>query len=101
MPSKRLSTLLLCGATLTGLGGCAANAGLLIDVRAVTLNGNTNLGAGNSPKAMVNVHVGTTIGMRIFVDVTGSDSSTFQCLQSLSGSFLSSVGGMQGNLALA
>jgi len=101
MPSKRLSTMLLCGATLTGLGVCAANAGLLIDVRAVTLNGSTNLGAGNSPKAMVNVHVGDTIGLRVLADVTGSDQTKFQCLQSLSGSFLSSGGGTQGNLVLA
>jgi hypothetical protein len=54
--------MLVCGATLTGLGVCAANAGLLIDVRAVTLTAVQNLGAGNSPKAMVNVHVATPSG---------------------------------------
>jgi hypothetical protein len=100
MLSKRLATMLISGAAMTGLGVCAANAGLLIDVRAMTLNGSTNLGTGNSPKAMVNVHVGDTIGMRVFADATGSDQTKFQCLQSLSGSFLSSGGGTQGNLVL-
>lgn len=101
MLSTRLSTMLLCGAAITGLGASVVNAGLLIDLRAVTRNGSTNLGTGNTAKSLPNVNVGDTIGMRVFADVTGSDQTKFQCIQSLSGSFLSSGGTTRGNLLLS
>lgn len=101
MLSKRLSTMLLSGAALTGLGVSVVNAGLLIDVRAVTRNGSTNLGAGNTAKSLPSINVGDTIGFRVFADVTGTDATKFQALQSLSGSFLSSGGLTRGNLLLS
>jgi hypothetical protein len=104
MLSKRLSTMLLAGAAVTGLG-TSVNAGLLVDVRAVTVNG-AALPSGDSAKMVTaGISVGSTVGLRVFVDVTGSDATKFQALQSLSGSFLSgnATGNSQtkGNLALS
>jgi hypothetical protein len=93
MLSKRLSTMLLSGAAVAGLGVTVANAGLIIDVRAVTKNGV----AVTNPK-LVTVSPGDTMIFRVFADVTGSNAQKFQTIQSLSGSFLS-TGGILGNLA--
>jgi len=92
MLSKRLSTMLLSGAAVTGLGVSVANAGLLIDVRAFTKNG----AAVADPKN-VSVAVGDTIIYRVFADVTGTNPNLPDVIQSLSGSFLS-TGGVKGNL---
>jgi hypothetical protein len=100
MLSKRFATMLLSGAALAGLGASAASASLLIDLRAVTLNGSNNLGPGNTPKLVQNVRTGDTVGLRVFADVTGSNALKFQTLQALSGSFLS-TGVTKGNLVLA
>jgi hypothetical protein len=100
MLSKRLSTMLLSGAAVAGLGVSVVNAGLLIDVRAVSTNGQALSGA-NTAKSISVFNVGDTIAFRVFADVTGSDASKFQTLQSLSGSFLTSGGLTKGNLVLA
>jgi hypothetical protein len=94
MLSKRLSTMLLSGAALTGLGVSVANAGLLIDVRAISVNG-VNVA---DPKNIPVVNVGDTVLFRVFADVTGTDGTLPDCFQSLSGSFLSSGGTTRGNL---
>jgi hypothetical protein len=96
MLSKRLSTMLLSGAAVTGLGVCVANAGLVIDVRAVTKNG----AAVVDPKN-VSVAAGDTVIFRVFADVTGAaGNANPDTIQSLSGSFLSVGGGNFGNLTL-
>jgi hypothetical protein len=100
MLSKRLSTMLLAGAAVTGLG-TAVNAGLLVDVRAVTVNGAALPAGSNAKNVTTGISVGSTVGFRVFVDVTGSDATKFQALQSLSGSFLSGSGPTKGTLALS
>jgi len=92
--------MLLAGAAVSGLGVSVTNAGLLVDVRAVTVNG-AALPAGDTAKNVVGLTVGATVGLRVFVDVTGSDATKFQALQSLSGSFLSGLGGTKGTMALS
>lgn len=96
MLSKRFSTMLLSGAALAGLGTSFANAGLLIDVRAFTKNGE----AVSNPKYVDLVHVGDTIIFRVFAQVTGSNNNLPDCIQSMSGSFLTQFGGSFGNLSL-
>src|SRR4051812_41714321 len=97
MPSTRTANALLASAALCGLCAARSEAGLLIDVRAVTLNGTAPGGANAKTIA---ARVGDTVGLRVFADVTGSDPLKFQCLQSLSGSFLS-IGSVKGNLILS
>jgi len=97
MLSKRLSTMLLAGAAVSGLGVSATNAGLLIDVRAVRLNG-VALSAAQAKS--VSVSLGDTVSFRVLADVTGSNASASQAIQSLSGSFLS-TGALKGNMVLA
>jgi hypothetical protein len=101
MLSKRLSTMLLSGAAVAGLSA-VANAGLLIDVRAFAING-APLSGPNTPKSITQIAVGQTVGLRVYAQVTGSNANLFQCLQSLSGSFLSGGGAshLLGNMALA
>jgi len=89
--------MLLAGAAVSGLGVSVTNAGLLIDVRAVKLNG-VNLTAGQAKS--VNVAPGDTVSLRVFADVTGSNATKAQALQSLSGSFLS-TGALKGYMALS
>jgi hypothetical protein len=94
MTSRRIPRALLCAAALGALGVSTANGSLSIDLRAVTRNGV----AVSDPKT-VNVAVGDTVVFRVFADVTGLDDSKPDCLQLLSGSFLS-TGGIKGTLAL-
>ena len=75
--------MLLSGAAVAGLGVSVVNAGLLIDVRAVSINGQALNGTTNTSKNITVVNVGDTIAFRVFADVTGSDASKFQTLQSL------------------
>jgi len=89
--------MLLAGAAVSGLGVSVSNAGLLVDVRAVRLNG-VNLSAAQAKS--VSVALGDTVSFRVFADVTGSNAAKAQALQSLSGSFLS-TGALKGNMILA
>jgi len=95
MTSPRLSRALLGSAALIGLGVSTANATLLIDVRASTRNGVSVADPKN-----VAVAVGDTLVFRVFADVTGTNDARPDCIQDLSGSFLS-TGGIKGNLALS
>src|SRR4051812_27460315 len=95
MLSKRLSTMLLAGAAVSGLGVSVTNAGLLVDVRAFQKNGV----AVANPKSVA-VNVGDTVTYRVFADVTGNNANLPDCLQSLAGSFLS-TGGIKGTLSVA
>jgi hypothetical protein len=98
MLSKRLSTMLLSGAALTGLGVSVANAGILINVQAFSKNGQTAL---ITDPHNVSVQAGDTIVFRVFADVTGAAGNAApDAIQSLSGSFLSNGGGNFGNLTL-
>lgn len=73
-----------------------AGASLLIDVRAFSKNGST--AAITDPK-LVPVTPGDTIVFRVFADVTGNDDNLGDCIQDLSGSFLS-TGTVHGDLLL-
>src|SRR5205823_2270001 len=97
MPSSRLATMLVAGAAITGLYAATADASLVIDVRAFSMNGST--AAITNSKQVVVAPVDTIV-FRVFADVTGQDDAKFQCLQSHSGSFLS-TGSMHGDLMLS
>lgn len=94
--SPRQTTLLLATAALYAIGANQSVASLSIDVRAFSKNGSTAAIA--NPK-LVQVAAGDTIVFRVFADVTGHNDAKFQCLQSLSGSFLS-IGSLLGDLVV-
>jgi len=101
MLSKRISKYgpMLTAAVMAGLGASQALAALTVDMRVTTV-----LGGGTSvtPKSVTGVAAGTTVIMQVWAMVTGSAGNTTagiaQCLQSVGGSFLSSNGGLLGNL---
>lgn len=100
MLSKRIRQVapIFVGAVAAGLGASQALAALTVDLRvtSVSAGGGTVAPGG---KAVTDSVAGATVTMAIWAQVTGSDPSKFQALQSLSGSFLSSNGGLLGNLA--
>src|SRR5437764_4763406 len=100
MIRNHLATMLLSSATLAAMNASLAEANLLIDVRAYSKNGSTT--AITNPKQVL-VAPGDTIVFRVFADVTATDvqiPGKYECLQSLSGSFLS-TGSLSGDLSLA
>ncbi|HEY7117289.1 MAG TPA: hypothetical protein VH475_11920, partial [Tepidisphaeraceae bacterium] len=86
-----------CAALAVASAAGVADAGLLINVIAFSKNGST--AAITDPK-LVQVAPGDTVIFRVSADVTGTDASLPECLQSLSGSFLTIGGGNIGNLTL-
>jgi hypothetical protein len=84
-----------CAALALASGAGVAHAGVVIDLRAISKNGI----ATPNPK-LVAVAPGDTVIFRVFADVTGAAGNIApDCLQSVSGSFLS-TGGIRGNLSL-
>jgi len=100
MLSKRLSNMLLTGAAVAGLGA-AANAALVIDLRATT--GSPGVVITNQGKTVTGTVNGSTVNFDVFALVTDSNNAvtTDQGILSFAGSFLSDGGGVRGNLAAA
>jgi len=96
MLSKRLSKIapLFAGAVAAGLGAHSAIAALTIDLRV------TGVSAGTfSAKSVTAPILGSTVTMAVWAQVTGSDPTKFQTLQSVTGSFLSGIAGLPGTLS--
>jgi len=98
MLSKRLSKIapLFAGAVAAGLGAYSAQAALTIDLRVtgVSAAGGTVV----NTKSVANLVNGATVTMNVWAQVTGSDPTKFQTIQSVTGSFLSGFGGLLGNM---
>jgi len=73
---------------------------LVIDLRvtAVSAGTGTIVGTPGTAKSVTNASVGQTVTMNVWAMVTGTDPAAPDLLQSVSGSFLSSLGGLTGNL---
>jgi len=99
MLSKRLSKIapLFAGAVAAGLGAQSALAALTIDLRVTAVTGGGTVAPGN--KSVVAPAAGATVTMNVWAQVTGSDPTKFQCLQSVGGSFLSG-GNLLGNMSV-
>jgi len=99
MLSKRLSKFapLFAGAVTAGLGAHSALANLTIDLRATAVSGGGTVVAGG--KSVSNPSIGATVTMNVWAQVTGSDPTKFQTIQSVAGSFLSG-GALKGNISL-
>jgi MYXO-CTERM domain-containing protein len=94
MLSKRISKMLLSGATVGMMAG-AANAALNIDVRATGVTGGGTVANG---KLVNNVAVGSVVTFDIFAVITGTNASTTDDkFISVSGSYLT-TGPLHGNL---
>src|SRR6185295_9691058 len=97
MLSKRISKMLLSGATV-GLMAGAAQASLHIDIRATGVNGNP-LGAGQTTKLIPVVNAGDVVTFDIFAIITGANTvNSDDKIVSAAGSWKSSNGGLKGNL---
>lgn len=98
MLSKRLSTVLLSGAAVAGLGA-AANASFVVDLRATGVTGG---GTVVDEKHVQNVVVGSVVTFSIYGQATGNDGSTANDgVLSFAGSLLSNGGTVLGNLSAA
>src|SRR5262245_57998021 len=97
MLSKRLSTMLLTGAAVAGLGAATANAALVIDVVAT---GGTGVTVSNGGKSVLTTGVGNPINFNVFALVTDGNNgnTTDQGILSFAGSFLSNGGSVRGGL---
>jgi hypothetical protein len=83
-------------AGLGGLGESGARAGLMVDFRAVTLNGHTELVT--DPKHVPRVATGDVVGIEIYARIQATNADNDESLQSFSGSIHSSNGELLGDL---
>lgn len=100
MLSKRLSKIapVFAGAVAAGLGVQSALATLTVDLR-VTSATNGTISANKKTVTQTSA-ANVTVTMAVWAQVTGNDPSKNQCVQVVSGSFLSDLGGVLGNLAV-
>jgi hypothetical protein len=106
MLSKRLSTMLLSGAAVAGLGASAAQAALFLELRAASVDAAHQtfvvFTAGGKNFSLLPGAVGATLTMNIIAKSSGQDGNQGNDgLLSLAGSFLSTRAGTspRGNLA--
>jgi hypothetical protein len=107
MLTKRLSTMLLCGAAVAGLGASAAKGALFLELRTASVDAAhvafVSLTPGGKSFTLNGTGaVGATVTMNIVAKSTGSDANGGNDgLLSLAGSFLSTRNGgsPRGNLA--
>ena len=101
MLSKRLSTMLLGAAAAAGVGA-AANAALVIDVRAVSATGGAVVQNAKTVD-VTNAGPGAVINFEVFALVSGQDGDTANDgIISFAGSFLSGTGTVaRGNMTAA
>jgi len=101
MLSKRFSKFApaMAGAVMAGLGVSQALASLTVDMRVTAVAGG---GTKVDAKNVTNLAANATVTMQVWAQVTGSagnqTAGIAQALQSVGGSFLSSNGGLRGNL---
>jgi hypothetical protein len=81
-------------AALTATPACAE---LVIDLRAVTLNGQP-LAGGSTAERVVVAAVGDQVGIDVYAVVSGANAVNDEAFQSIHGSFFSSNGGLLGDL---
>jgi hypothetical protein len=84
-------------AGLAGLGGSPADAGLMVDFRAVTINGQTALVT--DPKSVPLVTTGDVVGIEIYARIQGTNAANDEAFHNFTGSIQSSSGGLLGNLS--
>src|SRR4051794_14161754 len=94
MLSKRLSTMLLCGAAATTLGASAASASLFLELRTLSVDAAhasvVTFTPGSKQFQLGSGAAGATLTMAVVVKVTGADADeSNDGILSLSGSFLS------------
>jgi hypothetical protein len=90
----------LAAAAAAGCAGLVAgpvDAGLVIDLRAVTLNGQP-LPAGSTAERVV-VDAGDVVGINVFARVSGTNAIDDEGFQSMLGVFRSTTGGLLGHLS--
>jgi hypothetical protein len=98
---RRLARSLAVAAAAVGLVGLAApqaDAGLLIDLRAMTVNGQPLPAGGSSTPKLVYVSPGDQVGINAYAVVSGSNALNDEGFQNIHGVFHSSSGGLLGNL---
>jgi hypothetical protein len=96
MLSKRISTALLSGAAIAGLGA-TASAGLMVDVRATGATGGAVL-VNNKLVNVANAAAGDTVTFDVFALVSGNNANpNDEGLVNVFGSYLSNGGGLRGN----
>jgi hypothetical protein len=88
-------------AAAVGVGGAAAaqraNAGLTIDLRATTLNGQP-LPAGSTENTVFVAAAGDQVGISIFAVISGTNALNDEGFMAAHGSFHSTTGGLLGDL---
>jgi len=92
----KLLTAAIAAAGLAGIGTSQSDASLIIDARAVTVNGVTTA----DPKNVTGLHNGDVVGFDIYARIQGANTVTSDdWIQSFNASF-SSQGALKGNMAL-
>jgi len=98
-PSRVIGKLAAAAAIgCVGFAAPQADAGLLIDLRATTLNGQPLPAGGNSTSKFVYVAPGDQVGINAYAVVSGSNALNDEGFQNIHGVFHSTTGGLLGNL---